>query len=282
MESIIHRLSARLLPLSTSSAGPFVGAPGSGNAARRRLLWRCRRPDGKIISSFDVEGAPSSFLPAGVSGSRRQTRAAAGWFLGLGGKKGTALPEIIKAGDPVLHEPARDIVEDMIQVMRQAPGVGLSAPQIGVPLRIIVLEDTKEYISYADRKEVEAQDRRPFNLLVILNPILKKKGDRTALFFEGCLSVDGFRAVVERHLEVEVTGLDCEGRPIKVDAAGWQARILQHECDHLEGTIYVDRMLPRTFRTVGTWLYPSLRAAPSSDPLSSQSSVLVPDICVVA
>ncbi|CAA7397151.1 unnamed protein product [Spirodela intermedia] len=279
MESIIHRLSARLLPLSTSSAGPFVGAPGSGNAARRRLLWRCRRPDGKIISSFDVEGAPSSFLPAGASGSRRQTRAAAGWFLGLGGKKGTALPEIIKAGDPVLHEPARDvdpreigterinkIVEDMIQVMRQAPGVGLSAPQIGVPLRIIVLEDTKEYISYADRKEVEAQDRRPFNLLVILNPILKKKGDRTALFFEGCLSVDGFRAVVERHLEVEVTGLDCEGRPIKVDAAGWQARILQHECDHLEGTIYVDRMLPRTFRTVGNLALPLPAGCPKLGP----------------
>lgn len=63
-------------------------------------------------------------------------------------------------------------------------------------------------------------------------------------------SVDGFRAVVERHLEVEVTGLDRSGRPIKIDAAGWQARILQHECDHLDGTIFVDKMVPRTFRTV--------------------------------
>lgn len=63
-------------------------------------------------------------------------------------------------------------------------------------------------------------------------------------------SVDGFRAVVERHLEVEVTGFDRNGSPIRVDATGWQARILQHECDHLDGTIYVDKFIPRTFRTV--------------------------------
>lgn len=63
-------------------------------------------------------------------------------------------------------------------------------------------------------------------------------------------SVDGFRAVVERYLEVEVTGLDRYGQPIKVNASGWQARILQHECDHLDGTLYIDKMVPRTFRTV--------------------------------
>lgn len=85
---------------------------------------------------------------------------------------------------------------------------------------------------------------------VIMNPKLKKTSDRTALFFEGCLSVDGYRAVVERHLDVEVTGLDRYGQPSKVEASGWQARILQHECDHLEGTLYVDKMVPRTFRTV--------------------------------
>ncbi|CBI36285.3 hypothetical protein VitviT2T_013604 [Vitis vinifera] len=188
--------------------------------------------------------------------------ASAGWILGLGDKK-PALPEIVKAGDPVLHESAQEvepgeigsdriqkIIDDMIKAMRTAPGVGLAAPQIGIPLRIIVLEDTKEYISY-DRKDViKAQERRPFDLLVILNPKLRKKGNRTAFFFEGCLSVDGFRAVVERHLQVEVTGLSRNGKPIKVDASGWKARILQHECDHLDGTLYVDKMVPRTFRTV--------------------------------
>ncbi|KAK6124928.1 hypothetical protein DH2020_041339 [Rehmannia glutinosa] len=175
----------------------------------------------------------------------------------------SALPETVKAGDPVLHEPAQEvrpeeigseriqkIIDDMVKVMRKAPGVGLAAPQIGIPLRIIVLEDTKEYISYAPKQETKAQDRRPFDLLVVINPKLKKKGDKTAFFFEGCLSVDGFRAVVERHLEVEVTGFDREGQAIKVDASGWQARIFQHECDHLDGTLYVDKMVPRTFRTV--------------------------------
>ncbi|KAK6148954.1 hypothetical protein DH2020_016479 [Rehmannia glutinosa] len=186
----------------------------------------------------------------------------AGWLLGMGEKK-SALLETVKAGDPVLHEPAQEvrpeeigseriqkIIDDMVKVMRKAPGVGLAAPQIGIPLRIIVLEDTKEYISYAPKQETKAQDRRPFDLLVVINPKLKKKGDKTAFFFEGCLSVDGFRAVVERHLEVEVTGFDREGQAIKVDASGWQARIFQHECDHLDGTLYVDKMVPRTFRTV--------------------------------
>ncbi|PON50965.1 Formylmethionine deformylase [Parasponia andersonii] len=188
----------------------------------------------------------------------------AGWLLGLGEKKKKmSLADIVKAGDPVLHEPAKKvepgeigseriqkIVDDMVMAMRNAPGVGLAAPQIGVPLRIIVLEDTKEYIGYAPKEETRAQDRRPFDLLVMINPKLKKKSSRTALFFEGCLSVDGFRAVVERCLDVEVSGLDRYGNPIKIDASGWQARILQHECDHLEGTLYVDRMVPKTFRTV--------------------------------
>ncbi|CAH9106726.1 unnamed protein product [Cuscuta europaea] len=188
--------------------------------------------------------------------------ARAGWFLGMRDKKQN-LPDIVKAGDPVLHEPAREvepdeigseriqkIIHDMVKVMRTAPGVGLAAPQIGIPLKIVVLEDTKEYISYAPKQETKVQDRRPFDLLVIINPKLVKKGNKTALFFEGCLSVDGFRAVVERHLDVEVTGLDQTGQLIKVNASGWQARILQHECDHLEGTLYVDKMVPRTFRTV--------------------------------
>lgn len=181
----------------------------------------------------------------------------------MGAKKKAVLPDIVKAGDPVLNEPASEvpveeigseriqkIIDDMIGVMRKFPGIGLAAPQIGIPLKIIVLEDTKDYISYAPKNEIEAQDRRPFDLLVILNPKMKKKSNKTALFFEGCLSVDGFRAVVERYLEVEVSGLSRDGHPIRIDATGWQARILQHECDHLDGTLYVDKMVLRTFRTL--------------------------------
>ncbi|OMO54297.1 Formylmethionine deformylase [Corchorus capsularis] len=244
---VLHRFSFRLLPatrsLNLTKLSPLylsTRIPIYGPAfPNQTLQFTSRRP----LSSSSV--------------------AKAGWFLGLGDKKKTSLPDIVKAGDPVLHEPAKEvnpdeigseriqkIIDDMIRAMRLAPGVGLAAPQIGVPLRIIVLEDTAEYISYAPKEEIKAQDRRPFDLLVIVNPKLKKKSSRSALFFEGCLSVDGFRAVVERHLDVEVTGFGRDGQPIKVDASGWQARILQHECDHLEGTLYVDKMVPRTFRTV--------------------------------
>ncbi|TVT99560.1 hypothetical protein EJB05_55051, partial [Eragrostis curvula] len=212
----------------------------------------------------------SAVVASAVSGRRwrsvRTNAGGGGWLSGLLGGRGggaptamTVTPGTVKAGDPVLHEPAQEVapedvssekvqgaIDRMIDVMRKAPGVGLAAPQIG----IIVLEDTQEYISYAPKKDIEAQDRRPFDLLVIINPKLKKTSKRTAFFFEGCLSVDGYRAVVERHLDVEVSGLDRNGSPIKVQASGWQARILQHECDHLDGTLYVDKMVPRTFRIV--------------------------------
>jgi len=79
-------------------------------------------------------------------------------------------------------------------------------------------------------------------------------------------SVDGFRALVERSLDVEVTGLDRYGVPIKINASGWQARILQHECDHLEGTLYVDKMVPRTFRTVDNMDLPLAQGCPKLGP----------------
>ncbi|XP_024544418.1 peptide deformylase 1A, chloroplastic isoform X1 [Selaginella moellendorffii] len=201
--------------------------------------------------------------------------------------------EIVQAGDPVLHEAAREVlhsevssdtvqntIQGLIDAMREAPAVGLAAPQIGVPLQIIVLEDTAEYISYVSRDEALSQQRKPFELLVsscpilslssgahisaqvIINPILRPTTSATARFFEGCLSVHGFRAMVERHLDVEVTGLDREGRPLKVEASGWQARILQHECDHLAGTLYVDKFIPRTFRSTKNLSMPMARSCP--------------------
>eukprot|EP00258_Populus_trichocarpa_P000269 XP_002298107.3 peptide deformylase 1A, chloroplastic/mitochondrial [Populus trichocarpa] len=249
MESL-HRCSLRLLPISLAEKcfKPTTLPP----------IFRFTR---MLVPKPEFMN-PNPHFTTRKSLSSSHT-AKAGWLLGMGEKKKTSLPDIVKAGDPVLHEPAREvdpkeigseriqkIIDDMVKVMRMAPGVGLAAPQIGIPLRIIVLEDTAEYIGYAPKNETKAQDRRPFDLLVIVNPKLKKKSNRTAFFFEGCLSVDGFRAIVERHLDVEVIGLSRDGQPIKVDASGWQARILQHECDHLEGTLYVDKMVPRTFRTV--------------------------------
>jgi peptide deformylase len=167
---------------------------------------------------------------------------------------------IVQIGDPVLRARAREVrVEDlgtaalqelvttMTAVMREAPGVGLAAPQIGVPLRVIVLEDPEAYqarISAADRAE---RERVPFSLRVLVNPVLRMVGDTRATFYEGCLSVNGYVALVERHREVEVSGLDATGAKVAWRVAGWPARILQHEVDHLDGTLYVDRMLTRSF-----------------------------------
>ncbi|ESW22720.1 hypothetical protein PHAVU_005G175900 [Phaseolus vulgaris] len=208
----------------------------------------------------------------GMAGKRMSS--GSGWLMDGAWK----LPKIVKAGEPVLHERAKEveasemkservqkIIDDMIRVMRKAPGVGLAAPQIGISLRIIVLEDKEEYMGYDDEEALKEQDRRPFHLMVILNPKLKKKTNRSALFFEGCLSVVGY-AVVERHLDVEVEGFDRYGKPIKINATGWQARILQHECDHLDGTLYVDKMVPRTFRAPENSSKPLARGCPKLGP----------------
>jgi len=160
--------------------------------------------------------------------------------------------KIVQAGDPVLREPARpltaaeiasaeiqQLIELMRETMRDAPGVGLAAPQIGLPLQLAVIEDVAE---------IEATERTPVPFHVIANPRLAL-GDETVEFFEGCLSVEGFAAVVARARTVEVEALDHHGAPVKIAARGWYARILQHEIDHLDGTLYIDRMRTRTFST---------------------------------
>ncbi|PSC68155.1 Peptide deformylase chloroplastic [Micractinium conductrix] len=172
--------------------------------------------------------------------------------------------DIVTAGSVVLREPAdevpdsmlgtqelRDLVQSMIDTMRAAPGVGLAAPQIGVPLQIIVLEDKPEYLAAVAPELAEQQQRMPFEALVVINPRLRTLSDAGARFYEGCLSVPGYQALVERYISVEVEGLTVEGLPVRLQANGWQARILQHECDHLAGVLYVDRMLSRSFAARG-------------------------------
>jgi peptide deformylase len=160
--------------------------------------------------------------------------------------------QIVQAGDPVLRHPARalsraEIITDEVQklielmreTMRDAPGVGLAAPQIGLPLQLAVIEDTTES---------PASERVPVAFHVIANPRLTK-GPETVEFFEGCLSVEGFQAVVPRARGVRVEALDHRGEPVVIDASGWYARILQHEIDHLNGTLYIDRMRSDTLTT---------------------------------
>lgn len=172
-------------------------------------------------------------------------------------------PIIVQSGDPVLRSRAKDVPIDtirtpefqaliakMIDTMRKAPGVGLAAPQIGVPWRVIVLEDREDLQSKLTDAEKKERERVPFATRVFINPNLKMVGDEKAMFFEGCLSVNGYVGLVERNLEVEVSGLDEHGVSQTWRVRGWPARILQHEVDHIDGTLYIDRMATRTFTTM--------------------------------
>jgi peptide deformylase len=142
-----------------------------------------------------------------------------------------------------------DLVATMIATMRAAPGVGLAAPQIGVPLRVIVLEDREELQKSLTPDERRERERTPFPTRVFFNPVLSPIGEERAMFFEGCLSVKGFVGLVDRSLEVEVSGLNEKAEPSTWRVRGWPARILQHEVDHLDGTLYIDRMKTRSFAT---------------------------------
>jgi peptide deformylase len=174
--------------------------------------------------------------------------------------KAPAPSPVVQAGHPVLRaaaelvdpahlgsEEMRALVQTMVAVMRAAPGVGLAAPQIGVGLQVIVLEDAEALMAKLTPAERAARGRVPYPLQVLVNPKLTPIGDERATFFEGCLSVKGYMALVERAIEVEISGLDEHGKEVSFRVSGWPARILQHEVDHLRGTLYVDRMLTRTF-----------------------------------
>lgn len=161
---------------------------------------------------------------------------------------------VVAAGDPVLRggiEPydgqldpglfAR-FVEALRATMHAAPGVGLAAPQVGVPLRIAVVEDPAPV---SDEVRV-ARGRVPQPFRVLVNPAYEPVGTERAAFFEGCLSIPGWQAVVARHAEVRLRALDESGRPVDEVFTGWPARIVQHETDHLDGTLYLDLAEPRS------------------------------------
>ena len=165
---------------------------------------------------------------------------------------------IVQAGDPVLRQPARplsldeiqstaiqQLIEDMKETMRAAPGVGLAAPQVGLPLQLAVLEDAPEYHANATAEELAERERAIVPFHVIINPTITLAGPEVE-FYEGCLSVEGWMALVPRAQAVRVEALDEQGRDVRLSARGWHARILQHEIDHLHGTLCVDRMDPRT------------------------------------
>jgi peptide deformylase len=171
--------------------------------------------------------------------------------------------ELVQAGDPVLRQTARplsaqeivsagirELIESMRETMRKAPGVGLAAPQIGHSLQLAVIEDRPEYTKDASRELLKERERTPVAFHVIINPRLTLLEDATVEFFEGCLSVTAMMAIVPRSRKVRVECMDEKARLRVIEASGWYARILQHEIDHLSGTLYIDRMDTRSFTTV--------------------------------
>lgn len=157
------------------------------------------------------------------------------------------LRKIVTLPDPVLRRKARavntfdknlqSLIDDMIETMRDAPGVGLAAPQVNVSERLIVVE----YAEEEEEQNAEGLPEKPKKLYVIINPEIVKKSQETVMGVEGCLSIPNLVGEVERHALVQVRGLNRHGRPTKVKAEGWLARIFQHEIDHLNGVMFTDR-----------------------------------------
>ncbi len=134
--------------------------------------------------------------------------------------------------------------------MHEAPGVGLAAPQLGLPLQLAVIEDREDYHKEVSPELLRERERNPVAFHAVINPTIQLIGEETAEFFEGCLSLAGFTALVSRARSVRVTCLNERAEAKVIDASGWYARILQHEIDHLNGTLYIDRMRTRSFTSM--------------------------------
>lgn len=150
-----------------------------------------------------------------------------------------ALREVITIPDPVLRRKARKItdfddglqklIDDMVETMREAPGVGLAAPQVAVSSRLIVVE-------FGDEEDESVEPR----LFVVVNPEIEKLSSETVNGVEGCLSIPNIVGDVDRYESIVVKGQNRRGKPLKIKASGWLARIFQHEIDHLEGVLFTD------------------------------------------
>src|SRR5258707_8810124 len=170
---------------------------------------------------------------------------------------------IVQVGYPVVRRAARawrpneirsseirELIQQMKETMYAAPGVGVAAPQIGQGLQLGVIEDRPEYIKDWTPEQLAERERRTVPFHVIINPKITLLGEERIEYFEGCLSLDNLMALTPRARRVRVECVDEKGEAKVIEAGGWYARILQHEIDHLGGTMYVDHMYPRTLMTV--------------------------------
>jgi peptide deformylase len=171
--------------------------------------------------------------------------------------------KIVQVGESVLRQRARPLLHEEIvlpetqqliawmhETMRDAPGVGLAAPQVGLAVQLAVIEDRPEYSKDISTERLAERERNPVPFQVLINPRIVEQSADQAEFFEGCLSLAGFSALVKRSRQITVEYMDDRGQPRRLQAQGWYARILQHEIDHLHGSLYIDRMDPRSFMSV--------------------------------
>ena len=170
-----------------------------------------------------------------------------------------AVLDIRVIDDPVLRRKAkkavkvtpelRQLIDDMVETMRAAPGAGLAAPQVGVSERLIVVEHAEDDEAEDDEDEDAPPVRK--KLYVVINPEIIWASEELVEGAEGCLSVPGWLGDVMRHEAIAIKGLNRSGQKIKINAEGWLARIFQHEIDHLDGVLYIDRLVsPDTLRRV--------------------------------
>jgi len=158
--------------------------------------------------------------------------------------------DIVVYDDPQLRRKSRRVrritptverlVDDMLETMRAANGIGLAAIQVGIPERVIVIEMAEE----PDEEEEESGDDapRPVRQYIVINPEIARPSRDTEEGIEGCLSVPGLVGEVERHTAVTVKGMDTSGRKMRVKADGLLARVFQHEIDHCDGVLFIDRI----------------------------------------
>jgi peptide deformylase len=157
-----------------------------------------------------------------------------------------AILKIARMGHPVLRriadpvaDPAdagvRRLAADMAETMLDAGGVGLAAPQVHESLRIIVFRVPGE-------RQEPGEDEVPAGITVLVNPEIEPIGDEMLSGWEGCLSIPGLRGLVPRHARIRYRGFDLDGNPVEREAVGFHARVVQHEVDHLDGVLYLERM----------------------------------------
>ncbi|WP_420733008.1 peptide deformylase [Brevibacterium luteolum] len=180
---------------------------------------------------------------------------------------------IVEAGHPVLRQPTEEVdgqiddatltqlAEAMRKTMQAAPGVGLAAPQVGISLRMFVIEDPAPVLGEVAR----IRERTPTPFAAIVNSHYRAVGDEQVAFYEGCLSIPGYQAVVARPRTIALTGHHLGGGSIEREITGWEARIVAHETDHLDGVLYTDlaemRSLATSAQVARWWSQPTAAEA---------------------